>query len=300
VVAGATPALCRFPNRERDLRLIPIAEPRFSRRIRASPEEIDMPKTSWVVVLLVLSSASVVLGQARTRRPNVDVKRAGAGTPEITGLSPKSIENGKETEIVVKGREFPPDAKLEATRECRLIRSKLISAMEASFTVISTSEKGGWCGLGIVGKVKHADEVVEVKPTAAYQVILDKKKEEDKKAQAVRQAKDEEETKARLDYATKTAPELVGKSWSVTLPNGKSETWTLSSKSTSGGKFTSPTGKQITVIVQPGDKVMVMPGEAGCIFEGTLKNGKVTDGKQDMPATMCKLGQGKWSATVSK
>jgi hypothetical protein len=111
-----------------------------------------MRKTSWVVVLPIVLSASMVLGQARTQRPNVDVKRAGPGTPEITGMHPTAIENGKETEIVVKGRDFPSDARLEASRECKLVRSKLVSATEASFTVVSTTDKGGYCRLAIIGK----------------------------------------------------------------------------------------------------------------------------------------------------
>jgi hypothetical protein len=254
------------------------------------------------VALLVFSAVAMGQTKASPKKnlpPPLEIGRGGAGTPEITGMHPASIENGKETEVVVKGRDFPSDAKLEASRDCRLISAKLISATEARFTVVSTTEKNGYCRLEIIGKKKRTDDQVEVKPTAAYQVILDKQKEEQKKADEARRAKEMQDAQAGADFMMKTAPELVGKSWAVKLPNGQSETWTFASKSTGGGKFTSPSLKQVMIVLQQNGDVMVIPDGGGCLMQGKFKDGKAS-GEQSMPASMCKLGAGKWSATVSK
>ena len=255
-----------------------------------------------LVGVLVLGSMAMGQTKAAPKKnlpPPLEVGRAGAGTPEITGMHPTSIENGKETEVVVKGRDFPDGATLTASRECKLIRAKQISATEARFTIISISEKGGYCNLEIKGKKKSTDDTVEVKPTAAYQAILDKKKAEDDKAYAARQAKENEAAKERIDFALKKAPELVGKTWEVKLPNGKSDTWTLTEKGASGGKFKSSSGLPITVIVMQEGNVMVVPEGGGCMMQGKLKDGKVS-GEQSMAPSFCKLGQGKWSATINQ
>ena len=222
-----------------------------------------------LVAILVL--ASVAVGQTKSAPkklpPPLEIGRAGAGTPEITGMRPTSIENGKETEVVVKGRDFPDDAKLEATRDCKLVRAKLISAMEARFTVVSISEKGGYCRLAIIGKKKSADDNVEVKPTAAYQAILDKKKAEDDKAYAARQAKENEAANARFDFMSKVAPEMVGKTWAVKLPNGQSETWTFAEKGPGGGTFKSSAGRKVTIILQQNGDVMAVQEGGGCLMQ---------------------------------
>jgi hypothetical protein len=162
--------------------------------------------------------------------------------------------------------------------------------------VISTSEEGGSCRLevrgggGAGGVDRIASGGLSVKPTAA--VAAQRKKEEDE-----RQAKEEAEGKA-VQELFKKAPEIVGKKWSVLLPNGKNDTWTWVAEAFGGGKFKNGAGEVVMIMVQPESQIMAVIGE-GCVFAGSLSGNKVT-GTAEMPPTLCKHGQGKWTAVISK
>jgi hypothetical protein len=209
------------------------------------------------------------------------------------------LDNGKQAEVCLRDKpeKFPAaNQKFTASGECKLIQSGMKSPGIACFTVISTSEEGGSCRLevrgsgGAGGVDRIAGGNVSVKPTAA--VAAQRQKEEDE-----RQAKEMAEGKAVQEMFAK-GPETVGKKWSVVLPNGKSDTWTWVAEALGGGKFKSAGGEEVTIMVQPESKVMAIIGE-GCVFGGSLSGNKVT-GTAEMPPSLCKHGQGKWTATISK
>jgi hypothetical protein len=217
----------------------------------------------------------------------------------IINPTPGELDNGKQAEVCVRDRpeKFPTaNQKFTVSGTCKLIHAEMKSPGIACFTVISTSEEGGSChlevrgsgGAGGVDRIVTAN--VSVKPTAA--VAAQRKKEEDE-----RQAKEEAEGKA-VQEMFKKAPETVGKKWSVVLPNGKNDTWTWVAEALGGGKFKNSGGEEVTIMVQPESKIMAVIGE-GCVFAGSLSGNKVT-GTAEMPPTLCKHGQGKWTAVISK
>ena len=241
-----------------------------------------------LIGVLVLSAVAV--GQTKAK-PNVDVKRADALTPEITGCTPGSLPNGKETDVVCKGRYFPGEhAVYKAVDGCRLIKAVASGPGEVRFTVISTSEKGGYCVLRIISNGHPGEEGMRVEPSAA---VAAQQKKEQEEEQAASMAK----AKAAADFM-KQSPEMVGKKWSVTLPNGKPDTWTWTGKTSSGGTFSSTSGDKVEVSLYPGGILVITLGKS-CVFNGNFKDNKA-DGTANMPASMCKVGQGKWSATISK
>jgi hypothetical protein len=256
-----------------------------------------MTKLSMTLLLFALVSSSV----GQTRRPDTNVRRAAPGTPEMTSMAPTlgELENGKQAEICLRDKpeKFPTaNQKFTASGTCKLIQGGMKSPAIACFTVISTSEEGGSCSLevrgsgGAGGVDRIASGSLSVKPTAA--IAAQRKKEEDE-----RQAKEMAEGKAVQEMFAK-APATVGKKWSVVLPNGKSDTWTWVAEAFGGGKFKSGSGEEVTIMVQPESKIMAIIGE-GCVFGGSLSGNKVT-GMAEMPPSLCKHGQGKWTATIAK
>jgi len=251
--------------------------------------------------IAILFCALVSSGIAQTRRPDTNVRRAPQGTPEMTSMAPtlSALDNGKQAEVCVHGKpdKFPTaNQKFTVSGQCKLIHGEMKSPELACFTVISTSEEGGSCYLevrgsgGAGGVDRIATGRLEVKPTAAVAAQRQKREEQE-------QAKAMADVKAAQELLKK-APETVGKKWSVVLPNGKSDTWTWIGEAFGGGKFKNGSGEEVTIMVQPESKIMAIVGQA-CVFGGSLSGNKVT-GTADMPATMCKHGQGKWTATISK
>lgn len=256
-----------------------------------------MSKTAVALICLAI----INVAGAQTRRPSTNVRRAASGTPEMYSLPPSlgSLENGKPAEVCLRGKanQFPTgNQKFTVDGACKLVKAAMNGATAACFTVVSNSEEGGSCYMEVRGSGgeggldRIASGGVEVKPTAAVEAQR-QKEEEERRAKEAADAKEAQDTMAN-------APNTVGKKWSVVLPNGKNDTWTWTGEQFGGGKFKSSSGDEVTIMVQPGSKVMAIIGES-CVFAGSLAGNKVT-GQADLPPSMCKLGQGKWSATISK
>lgn len=244
-------------------------------------------KRSFAVILLSGCTLAVV-AKAQTK-PNFNVQRKAAPTPEVSSVAPREIENGKPTEIVLKGANFPAgDVKANASGACTLVKSAVVSPTEARFTVVSKDEEGGECSFGFSGNGRYVGSGVRVKPTAA--AAARRQKEED-----AQRAKQQAEAQAAMDYMKK-APEMVGKKWTVTLPGGKSDVWTFQEAASMGGQFKNSAGEKVMIMLMPGDQVMAQVGDS-CIFSGK-KTGQKAAGQATMPASMCKYGTGNWSATI--
>jgi len=244
-----------------------------------------------VAILLCSCALAVAASEqasAQSRKPNFNVQRKAAPTPEVSSTLPREIENGKPTDIVSKGTNFPAgEVKYNASGACKLVKGAVVSATEARFTVASTAEDGGECSFGFSGDGRYVGSDVRVKPTAAAAARMQKE-------QDAQRAKQQAEAQAAMDYMKK-APEMVGKKWTVTLPSGKSDVWTFQEAAFSGGEFKNSAGEKVTVMLMQGDQVMAQVGN--CIFSGK-KTGQKAAGEASMPASMCKYGQGNWSATI--
>src|SRR5207248_4657728 len=93
--------------------------------------------------ILLLASAALC-GMAQARKSDFNAARKADPTPEITSTMPQQIENGKPTEIVLKGKNFAAGS-VSSSGECKVVKSPLVSPTEAHFTVVPTSEDGGEC-----------------------------------------------------------------------------------------------------------------------------------------------------------
>jgi hypothetical protein len=241
-----------------------------------------MLRSTFPILLL----ASAVLAMAQAPKSGFNVERKAAGTPEISSTVPAQIENGKQTDVVLKGKNFAAGTP-SSSGPCKVLKSSLVSATEARFTIVSTSEDGGECNFSL-GRVGGT---VKVLPTPAAAARMEKEKE-------AQHAKDMAAAQKTLDFL-KNAPATMGKKWTVTLPTGKADTWTRkeAADSDSNPEFKNAAGEAVQIMLAPPDAVVVQVG--ACVFTGKLVDTRVT-GEAPLPASMCKYGTGKWSATIEK
>ncbi len=244
-----------------------------------------------VLVFLSLVFAASALAQ----RPNVNVQRKDAPTPEISSSAPNELQPGQTVTIVMHGKNFLADAHdAHADGQCRLNSFKFVSLSEIQFNV--TAEKlddGGTCEVQVRMGNRYVNNSVAVAMTALGR---QHRQERERQEQAEQQKRDQEQQQKMKDMVSH-ARDIVGKKWDVKFPNGKTDTWTFSSNNYSMFEFKNGKSQTLMVVIGENDELVIQPAE-GCMFTGKIAGGKVTNGESPLPG--CSLGNGAWSATISK
>jgi IPT/TIG domain len=245
--------------------------------------------------MLLLFMLLAVTFAAAQRRPSANVQRQDAPTPEISSQTPNQLSPGQTATIVMRGKNFTADAhNAHSDGQCKMNSFKYVSPTEIQFNV--TTEKiddGGSCDLQVEMGGRSISNSVEIAMTALgkqHQQQREREEAERQQREAVEQQKQMAATQAHIH-------DIIGKKWDVKLPNGKSDTWTFSSNVYSLNQFKNSKGQELSIVVDENDGVVVQPA-AGCMLTGTIQNGKIANGESPLPG--CSLGNGAWSATISK
>ena len=241
--------------------------------------------------LLCLLCALAPCAAAQTRRPNVNVERKEAPTPEVHSTIPNELQSGQTTTIIVHGANFNSEtSEAAASGDCKLNSFKYVSPTEIQFNVTAErKDEGGSCDVQVKTGQRYVSGSITVAMTAA--------------GRAKEQARQQEELRnAQQQQANRLAhnKDILGRKWDVKLPNGKNDTWTLAEVNQFGfAQFKNSKGEELMIMVGEKDNIVVQ-GLAGgaCMFTGAISNGKVTDGQSPLPN--CPLGGGAWTATITK
>ncbi len=238
-------------------------------------------------LVILLGCALAIAAAAQTRRPNVNVPRAETGTPEIRGATPQAVTTGTTTTVVLKGVNLEPGGKIEASGICHLKDGKIVSATEAQVTLTVDDAIKGSCEIRLLSHNRWVYMNLNVQLSPAAQ----------QRARQEQQADYDKAMKDMSDRATHIK-DILGRKWDVKLPNGRSDTWTMTEINQFGmAQFKNAKGEEFQVIVGEQDAVVVpYPGE--CMLQGKIVGGKVSDGQSPLPG--CAVGKGAWSATISK
>jgi hypothetical protein len=230
-------------------------------------------------------AAQQAKAQAETPQPpadaaDVDVQRKDKSSPEINGFIPRFVITGQTTQITMKGSDFRLTDKIESEGICHIKDVKINSSKQVQMTVSVDDVMEGKC------KIK----VVSAGPNR-YENNLDVQLNPDATAKQMAQAQHQ------MQEQNAHVAQVVGKSWDVKLPSGKSDKWTKSEDGIMGmTDFKDSSGKSLTIAIGKDDAATIM--YESCMMQGKIDGNKVVDGKSVLPG--CSVGTGAWSATINR
>lgn len=211
--------------------------------------------------------------------PDVDVQRKDKSSPEINGFIPHFVITGQTTQLTMTGRDFRAGDAITSEGVCHIKDVKINSSKQVQMTVSVDDVTEGKCTIKISA------------PPNQYQSNLDVQLNPD--AQAKQLAKMQQQ----MNDANAHVAQIIGKSWNVKFPSGKSDTWTKVEEGQMGiTDFKNSSGEKFSIMVGKDDTVVV--GLEGCMMQGKIDNGKITNGKSILPG--CSYGTGDWSATINR
>jgi hypothetical protein len=235
------------------------------------------------------------LAAAQQGRPNFNVERQEASTPEVSSQTPDQLQPGQTTTVAIYGKNFSPDLRDAHTDgQCKLAGVKYVSPTEILFTVTSDKvDDGGNCLLQMKMGNRWISNGLEIAITPLGRQHQQQREREERE----RQQREAIENQKRFEQRLAHQHDIVGKRWDVKLPNGKSDTWTLDSHTEARNQFKNSKGQEVMFVIVEDDDVVVWPVK-GCAFTGKIQSGKVKSGESPLPE--CSLGNGAWSATIIK
>src|SRR5436190_15468369 len=156
-----------------------------------------MMSTRPTILVFILVFAT--LTAAQRRRPNVNVQRQDAPTPEVHNAMPEMLQPGQTATIVLHGKFFTADAHdANASGECKLNAFKYVSPTEVQFTVTANKiDDGGSCELQATMGHRSVNNSVEVAMTALGR---QHKAERERAEREQRDRKDAEDQKKMAEY----------------------------------------------------------------------------------------------------
>ena len=222
--------------------------------------------------------------QASTPQPpadaaDVDVQRKDKSSPEINGFIPHFVVSGQTTQLTMTGHDFRALDTITAEGVCHIKDVKINSSKQVQMTVSVDDVMEGKCTVKVSAPPNQyqSDLSIQLNPDASARKMAEMQKQMNEVAAHVAQ--------------------IVGKSWDVKLPSGKSDKWTKSGDSMMGmTEFKDSSGKTLTIAVGKDDAATVM--YESCMMSGKIQADKVVEGKSVLPG--CAVGTGEWSATINR
>ena len=211
--------------------------------------------------------------------PDFDVKRADKSTPEINGFIPRFVITGQTTQLTMTGRDFKATDKIEAEGVCHISNVKINSSKQVQMTITVDDVMDGKCKLIVSSQPNRYESTVNVQLNADAQ-----------QRQIANMQK-------QMDEANQHVAQVIGKSWDVKLPSGKSDKWTKANDGMLGmTEFKDASGKSLTIAVGKDDNATVM--YEGCMLQGKIEGNKLVNGNSILPG--CSVGTGAWSASINR
>jgi hypothetical protein len=209
---------------------------------------------------------------------DADLKLADPGTPQVSGIVPKFVIGGQTIDVMIAGKDFRAKDTVTAGPNCHLKSSSINSSHQVQVSLTVDDVAQGKCAVTLTNSFGPTQISIEMQPSpkAAAQALKDMQKQmEDRSAQLKAQ---------------------MGTRWDVTLPNGKSATWTVDEISGMGVvEMKTSTGDAINIMVGQDNRLTVMAD--GCMLNGKL-DGSNVQGTSILPS--CPMGSGAWSAVLRK
>ena len=193
------------------------------------------------------------------------------------GAKPSEIPNHEVTTVTLPGAHLT-GAVVEVTGACRLAGYKVVSDAEIQMRLEGTRSIGDKED-GCFFKVRTA-----AGSDGSWLVVNLTPKEEQEKRE-----RQKTESRAKVDAMARAA----GHKWVIRFVDGASDTYTVRASEEPGlPEFETGDGSTVTIVVRPDRSVVLMEG--GCVRNGKLVEGRVTNGTSMGGCAH----PGSWSATV--
>lgn len=211
--------------------------------------------------------------------PDTDVQRKDKSSPEINGFIPRFVITGQTAQVTMTGRDFRQLDQITAEGICHLKDVKINSSRQVQMTLSVDDVLDGKCKIVVSAPPNRYESNVDVQ--------LNPDAQQKRMAQMQQQMAD---TNAHV-------AQVVGKTWEVKLPSGKSDTWTKSEDGMMGiTEFKDSSGNKFSIMLGKDDAATVM--YESCMMSGKIEGNKLVNGQSQLPG--CKLGTGAWSATINR
>lgn len=217
--------------------------------------------------------------QPAAETPDVDVQRKDKSSPEIRSFIPRYVITGQTTQLTMVGQDFRLHDQITAEGICHIKDVKINSSKQVQMTMSVDDVMDGKCKIVVSAPPNRYENEVQVQ--------LNPEASQRKMAQMQQQMND----------ANAHVKQVVGKSWGVKLPSGKSDTWTKSEDGMMGiTEFKDSSGKKFSIMIGQGDAATVMMDS--CMLNGKIEGNKLVNGQSVLPG--CPVGTGAWSATINQ
>ena len=210
---------------------------------------------------------------------DVDVQRKDKSSPEIRSFIPRFVITGQTTQLTMVGQDFRAGDQITAEGICHINNVKINSSKQVQMTVSVDDAAEGKCKLVVSAPPNRYESNLDVQlnPAAAQRQLA--------------------KMQQQMNDANAHVAQIVGKSWDVKLPSGKSDKWTKSEDGQMGiTEFKDSSGKKFSIMVGQGDAATVMMDS--CMLNGKIEGNKVVNGQSVLPG--CPVGTGAWSATINQ
>lgn len=211
--------------------------------------------------------------------PDLDVQRKDKSSPEINSFIPRFVITGQTTQLTMTGRDFRLSDKIEADGICHIKDLKINSSKQVQMTLAVDDVTEGKCKIKISAPPNQYESTldVELNPDAMQRQMV--------------------KMQQQMNDMNVHVAQVVGKTWDVKLPSGKSETWTKVEDGQMGiTDFKSSSGKKFSIMLQKDDTAVI--DVEGCMLQGKIVDGKIANGQSLLPG--CSYGTGAWSATINR
>jgi hypothetical protein len=253
-----------------------------------------------------MKKAMIVLGMALAAIPasaQFNIQRKAPPTPEVVGTSPAGRFQSGKTHVVTYTVKYWDAAAAQARADEPCAAQSVSRVSPGVYRVTVATKVIGYqtdCRIVLTAAgLAPLSLSVPLIPDAAEKKRYDAEQERER---AEREAREQQEQKEAMDKQSATLAAFqsrMGKRWDVKFGSGKTETWTLATKTDYMAHFKVADGK--AVMVMPGDapgEVMVMMG--GCGSRAHIGADGTVQG-DELAEMLCGKGKaGKWSAKITK
>jgi Sec-independent protein translocase protein TatA len=217
--------------------------------------------------------------QPAAESADVDVQRKDKSSPEIRGFVPHFVITGQTTQLTMTGHDFRSNDQITAEGICHIKDVKINSSKQVQMTISVDDVDEGKCKLIVSAPPNRYENNVDVQlnPVGAQRQLA--------------------KMQQQMNDANAHIAQVIGKTWDVKLPSGKSDTWTKTEAGMMGiTEFKDAGGKKFSIMVGKDDAVTIMMDS--CMLNGKIDGNKLVNGQSVLPG--CPAGTGAWSATINR
>lgn len=214
-------------------------------------------------VLIVGITIAIAPGEAQVKlpnrpKPNTNVQRKDAPTPEVKGIEPNRVRAGSKPDLKIGVANFVP-VKVTGHGICAKLTNQKITAEQVTFSLDLTGVQAGSCDIEMVdANGQQMSARLQVDPPPNQYEIAEQQREA-----------------AQVSGGKK----MLGSQWSIHLPDGKVETWKV-------GEFDpklpyvnvqDAKGSTFKTVYQSynGNGSVMVQLSGQCMLQGSVRGGKI-------------------------